>query len=89
MQLPLTDITAGGATAFTRLGARIWPKRGAAAFWWNLLPNGDGDLRTRHAACPVLAGSKWVMNLWFHERGQEFIRPCELERGATEGQDDF
>ena len=33
--------------------------QGDAAFWWNLKKSGDGDLRTRHAGCPVLVGSKW------------------------------
>ena len=33
--------------------------QGACAIWYNLLKNGDGDNRTRHAACPVLVGSKW------------------------------
>ncbi|CAH8649975.1 unnamed protein product [Heterobilharzia americana] len=85
----LSDIQAGGATVFNRIGARVVPKQGAAGFWFNLLPSGEGDLRTRHAACPVLAGSKWVMNLWFHERGQEFRRPCELEQGVIEADDGF
>ncbi|CAI2736618.1 unnamed protein product [Schistosoma spindalis] len=85
----LSDVQAGGATVFNRIGTRVVPKKGAAGFWFNLLPSGEGDLRTRHAACPVLAGSKWVMNLWFHERGQEFHRPCELERGAIETDDGF
>ena len=35
--------------------------QGSAAFWWNLKKNGYADLRTRHAGCPVLAGSKWGM----------------------------
>ena len=30
----------------------------AAVFWYNLLPNGDPDLLTRHAGCPVLAGKE-------------------------------
>ncbi|KRY72314.1 Prolyl 4-hydroxylase subunit alpha-2, partial [Trichinella pseudospiralis] len=51
---------------------------GDAAFWFNLKPNGEGDMSTRHAACPVLAGVKWVANKWIHERGQEFYRPCGL-----------
>jgi hypothetical protein len=28
-------------------------------FWYNLHRNGEGDDLTRHAACPVLAGTKW------------------------------
>lgn len=28
-------------------------------FWYNLFKSGEGDYRTRHAACPVLVGSKW------------------------------
>ena len=68
----------GGATVFPRVGARIQPVRRSAAFWYNLLPNGQGDPMTRHAACPVLLGSKWVSNKWIHERGQEFRRPCSF-----------
>lgn len=33
----------------------------------------------RHAACPVIVGSKWVANKWIHEAGNEFTRPCGLE----------
>lgn len=33
--------------------------KGAAAFWYNLLPSGSVDGRTRHGGCPVLLGSKW------------------------------
>jgi len=73
-----TDVDAGGNTVFTQIGAKVPPKKGAAAFWFNLMPDGEGDERTRHAGCPVLSGSKWVANKWFHERGQEFMRPCGL-----------
>ena len=52
--------------------------QGSAAFWYNLYKNGDGIYNTRHAACPVLVGVKWVANKWIHERGQEFRRPCSL-----------
>jgi len=54
------------------------PIRGSAVFWHNILPSGNGDFRTRHAACPVLYGQKWVSNKWILERGQEFRRPCAL-----------
>lgn len=52
--------------------------QGAAAFWYNLYRSGDGIFDTRHAACPVLVGQKWVSNKWIHERGQEFRRPCSV-----------
>ncbi|XP_065307230.1 prolyl 4-hydroxylase subunit alpha-1 isoform X2 [Dermacentor albipictus] len=72
----MSDVSAGGATVFPQLRLTLWPEKGAAAFWYNLHRSGEGDMLTRHAACPVLAGSKWVSNKWFHERGQEFLRPC-------------
>ncbi|XP_017489729.1 PREDICTED: prolyl 4-hydroxylase subunit alpha-1-like, partial [Rhagoletis zephyria] len=72
----MSDVEAGGATVFTQLGVTVWPKKNSAAFWYNLHKSGDGDLLTRHAACPVLLGSKWVSNKWIHERGQEFRKKC-------------
>ncbi|CAJ0602749.1 unnamed protein product [Cylicocyclus nassatus] len=74
----------GGATVFNHLGTAVFPSKGDALFWYNLLRSGEGDMRTRHAACPVLLGVKWVSNKWIHERGQEFTRPCGLDETVQE-----
>lgn len=78
----LTDIEYGGYTVFLNPKIAATPIQGSAVFWYNLLPSGAGDLNTRHAACPVLTGVKWVANKWIHERGQEFRRQCGLDPKA-------
>ncbi|KAH8271406.1 hypothetical protein KR018_008879 [Drosophila ironensis] len=49
-----------------------------AVFWHNLHASGVGDVRTLHAACPIIAGSKWVLNRWIREFVQADRRPCVL-----------
>lgn len=75
----LSDVDGGGATTFPRLNLTVWPKKGSALFWHNVKSSGVGDILTLHGACPVVVGSKWVSNVWFHERGQEFRLKCGLD----------
>jgi len=82
MLMYLSDVEKGGRTVFTNTGPGviIAPQKGSAAFWYNLKKNGQGNPKTEHSACPVLLGQKWVSNLWIHENGQEFLRPCSLNK---------
>ncbi|PIO76455.1 tetratricopeptide repeat protein [Teladorsagia circumcincta] len=83
-ELQMTEPTYGGGTVFTDVKSSVLPTKNDALFWYNLLKTGDGDTRTRHAACPVLLGVKWVTNKWVHERGNEFRRPCGLKMSDGE-----
>ncbi|XP_017142454.1 prolyl 4-hydroxylase subunit alpha-2 [Drosophila miranda] len=74
----LSDVAQGGGTAFPYLKQHLRPKKYAAAFWHNLHAAGRGDARTQHGACPIIAGSKWVLNRWIREFVQSDRRPCLL-----------
>ena len=58
----MNDVESGGATVFPQVKAGIKPVKGSAALWYNLFPNGQGNIKTRHSGCPVLAGSKMGIN---------------------------
>lgn len=61
----MSDVAEGGATAFPMIKRAVFPKKGTAVFWYNLYASGVGDLRTKHAGCPVLVGNKWGKSKWF------------------------
>ncbi|XP_070143034.1 prolyl 4-hydroxylase subunit alpha-1 [Drosophila kikkawai] len=74
----LSDVEQGGYTVFTKLNLFLPPVKGALVMWHNLHRSLDVDVRTLHAGCPVIVGSKRIGNIWMHSGYQEFRRPCNL-----------
>jgi prolyl 4-hydroxylase len=69
--LYLNDGMQGGETSFPRwINAetfdelRVTPKAGKAVLFYDILPDGNMDDFSQHAALPVRAGDKWMTNLW-------------------------
>lgn len=67
----LNDGMTGGETSFprflnakTKKPLKVKPKAGKAILFYNVLPDGNYDERSQHAAEPVLKGEKWLTNLW-------------------------
>ena len=77
----LNDVEAGGYTAFDHVNyeQRLEPTRGSAAFWLDLNKKGFRELRSSHMGCPVLKGSKWILNKWIYYYDQFQNYPCGLQ----------
>jgi len=45
-------------------GLKVSPKKGRAIIFYSLLPSGEGDDYSEHAACAVTKGTKWAANKW-------------------------
>eukprot|EP00434_Breviolum_minutum_P040724 symbB.v1.2.036201.t1/scaffold5054.1/size31406/1 len=52
----------GGETSFPHLGFQVRPAQHTAVMWHNRTADGEGDMRLKHEAKPVLAGTKYGMN---------------------------
>ena len=76
----IEDAPLGGATAFIKPSyeVTVWPTKGSAAFWFSLDRKGHRDQKTAHGGCPVLKGSKWILNKWIYYFDQEKKFPCSL-----------
>ncbi|KQS70624.1 prolyl 4-hydroxylase subunit alpha-1 [Drosophila erecta] len=72
----ITDVPVGGATVFPAAKLSIQPKKGSALFWYNLHNNGDPNPLTRHAVCPTIVGSRWVLVKSMLNYEQMFKKPC-------------
>lgn len=73
---------AGGATVFPYIGAPVYPEQGSAVAWYNLRSSGVPHQLTRHCACPVLYGQKWIGNKWIGYTPQILNKPCDLKSDA-------
>lgn len=65
----LNDVEEGGTTVFPRLGIEIPPKKGRLLIFNNIdekKPNYP-LYDSFHGGSPVIKGSKWVCNFWFHQ----------------------
>lgn len=54
----------GGATVFPKLGLSIRGDPGDVLVFRNSSPDGEPDLRMRHAGEPVTSGEKWIATRW-------------------------
>ena len=58
----------GGWTAFPRADSPepllVQPVKGTAVLFYNMLPDGNADEYSVHAALPTRTGEKWLANLW-------------------------
>ena len=77
----LSDTKAGGGTAFLSPGFEniVMPEKGAALFWYDLMSDGTRDFSTAHGGCPILSGSKWILNKWMHAYDNFLRWPCNLK----------
>ena len=81
----VTNTKAGGNTGFIDNGYEgiVEPRKGSAAFWINLLSCHYKDTRAQHGGCPVLKGSKCILNKWIYSWDQWKLWPCYLDEGRT------
>jgi 2OG-Fe(II) oxygenase superfamily len=60
---------AGGQTLFTAINLRVTPCQGDALLFYNALPGGTVDHRSRHAGLPLTSHRpKWIASIWIRER---------------------
>ena len=55
------------------------PEKGAASFWYDLTSEGYRDASSQHGGCPVLKGSKWILNKWMYSFDNFAKFPCYVK----------
>ena len=76
----LGDTEAGGGTAYIYPGHEgvLTPEKGAAVFWYGLKSDLIRDKSSQHAGCPVIKGTKWILNKWLYSYDNFKRFPCKL-----------
>ena len=64
----LSDVVAGGATIFPKVGLSVYPKKGAAVYFSYFNSLEQVDPSTLHGGAPVIKGGKWIATKWIRER---------------------
>lgn len=67
----LSDVEAGGGTAFPNVGFEIRPKAGMALYFANTKMTGQIDEQTLHAGLPVTSGVKYLATKWLRQEAYE------------------
>lgn len=64
----LNNVEEGGNTRFTKINIESQAKKGKIIVFHNCLP-GTTEVHplSAHAACPIIKGEKYAVNLWFRE----------------------
>ena len=55
------------------------PPLGSASFWYDLTSEGHRDHLSTHGGCPVLKGSKWILNKWMYSFDNFEKFPCKTK----------
>ena len=78
----LDEVSAGGGTGFNfpDFESVINPTKGSAAFWMDLDASHEKDFRATHGGCPVIKGSKWILNKWISSFDQWKVWKCGLNK---------
>ena len=62
------DAESGGETNFPKArdgeGMKVHPGKGSSVMFYSILPDGNADDKSLHAALPVKKGVKWLANFW-------------------------
>mmetsp|Transcript_33155 Transcript_33155/g.61282 ORF Transcript_33155/g.61282 Transcript_33155/m.61282 type:complete len:565 (-) Transcript_33155:18-1712(-) len=94
----LSNVTAGGETAFPRAGGLPWPEdsgncevgikvhpvRGKVILFYNMFPDGSFDSFSAHGGCKVQNGTKWSANFWFWNGPQFYKVGTDFEKMASD-----